>query len=147
MTASGATIAFGQAPDGTEATGTPAHCVPGQGAWQVIGYSVQGRPLRAMQVGHGPRRVLWIGGIHGDEPQGSVATASLAAAFDAAGLGATTTLTILEDDNPDGRALERVDNANGVDLNRNFPATNFDTQDPQAGGHRSVSPNPARSTT
>jgi hypothetical protein len=35
------------------------------------------------------------------------------------------TLTILEDANPDGAAMNVRGNANGVDLNRNFPARNF----------------------
>ena len=81
----------------------------------------------------GPRKVLWIGGIHGDEPQGIMATRALPGAFGAAGLGHRVTLTILEDDNPDGRALHTRDNANHVDLNRNFPARNFDATNPEYG--------------
>jgi predicted deacylase len=87
---------------------------------------VKGRPLRIIDVGSGPRHVLWIGGIHGDEPEGRAATAALADAFMAADLGQSVTLTILEDANPDGRAAFTRANANGVDLNRNFPSSNFD---------------------
>ena len=101
--------------------------------WQTIGRSVEGRPLRVLRVGTGPRKVLWIGGIHGDEPQGAVATDSLAAAFNEAGLGSRATLTILEDDNPDGRTAHTRDNANHVDLNRNFPARNFDNTNAEYG--------------
>lgn len=102
--------------------------------WQTIGHSVEGRPLRMLRVGHGRRTVLWIGGIHGDEPQGVVATASLAGAFEQAGLESRVTLVILEDDNPDGRVRHTRDNANHVDLNRNFPARNFDKTNPENGG-------------
>jgi protein MpaA len=101
--------------------------------WQVLGTSVQGRPIRSLTVGHGPRTVLFVGGIHGDEPEGAYSTAQLPAAFAAAGLADTVTLTILEDANPDGRAAGTRSNANGVDVNRNFPASNFDTTNPMWG--------------
>ena len=94
--------------------------------WRHIGTSVEGRPLRALVVGHGPRRVLWIGGIHGDEREGSVATRELPHAFaELPGAGSQVTLTIVEDVNPDGTAAGTRTNGNGVDLNRNYPARNF----------------------
>jgi predicted deacylase len=101
--------------------------------WQSIGTSVQGRPLRLRRVGTGSRKVLWIGGIHGNEPEGAVATAALPAAFESAGLGAAVSLLIVEDVNPDGRAAKTRTNAHGVDLNRNFPARNFDASNPEYG--------------
>lgn len=114
-----------------EPTAPPA---PTTSAWEDVATSVRGRPIRVQTVGHGPRKVLFIGGIHGDEPEGAVATAELPAAFDAAGLADAVTLTIMEDANPDGRAAGTRENANGVDINRNFPASNFDTTDPSNGG-------------
>jgi hypothetical protein len=92
----------------------------------VIGRSVEGRPLRLLRVGRGPRRVLWIGGIHGDEREGQVATAELPRAFlDTPGAAEAVTLTILEDANPDGSVHGTRENRNGVDLNRNYPAANY----------------------
>ena len=108
--------------------------VPADGPWRTAGTSVRGRPIRTMTLGHGPRRVLFIGGIHGDEAEGSYTTAQLPAAFTAAGLTDRVTLTIIEDANPDGRAAKTRGNANGVDVNRNFPAPNFDPADPANGG-------------
>jgi len=78
--------------------------------------------------------VLLIGGIHGDEPEGAYATAQIPVAFAAANLAGGVTLTIIEDANPDGRAAAQRGNANGVDINRNFPASNFDTNEPSYGG-------------
>ncbi len=94
-------------------------------AWQTFGFSVEGRPLLVRHIGGGPRRVLWVGGIHGNEREGSVATDALPGAFAAQGLGDRVTLSIVEDVNPDGSAAGTRGNANGVDLNRNFPASNF----------------------
>src|SRR5262249_20156710 len=47
---------------------------PGVNGWEEVGTSVQGRPIRVRTLGHGPRKVLFIGGIHGDEREGAVAT-------------------------------------------------------------------------
>ncbi len=111
------------AADAAEATATPAAARP---RWQHAGDSVEGRPLRVLRVGHGPRRVVWIGGIHGDEREGQVATAELPRAFAALpGAAAAVTLTILEDATPDGSARGTRGNRNGVDLNRNYPARNY----------------------
>ena len=94
--------------------------------WKEVGTSVQGRPIRTVTLGSGSRKVLWVGGIHGDEREGSHATASLPRAFrETPGATDKVTLTILEDVNPDGTALGVRWNANGVDLNRNYPSTNF----------------------
>ncbi len=98
---------------------------PTVSAWRELGRSVEGRSIRARTVGSGPRKVLWIGGIHGNEPEGSIATASVPADFLAAELADRVTLTIVEDLNPDGRAADKRGNANGIDLNRNFPSRNF----------------------
>lgn len=77
---------------------------------------------------------MYVGGIHGDEPEGSYTTSQLPAAFLASGQSQEVTLTIVEDANPDGRAAKTRDNAHGVDINRNFPAVNFDSSDPAHGG-------------
>lgn len=98
----------------------------GPTAWRTVGSSVEGRPLIARTVGYGPRRVLWIGGIHGNEREGALATEELPHAVFDRGLDDAVTLTILQDANPDGSAASRRENKNGVDLNRNFPALNFD---------------------
>lgn len=94
---------------------------------RTIGWSVQGRPIRLQIAGRGPRTVLWIGGVHGDETEGAAATAALPqAVIDRPGLPEQITLHVVQDLNPDGRAAGSRGNANGVDLNRNFPAPSFE---------------------
>jgi hypothetical protein len=94
--------------------------------WERIGTSVEGRPLKVARLGRGPRRVLWVGGIHGNEREGRVATAELPRELlMTPGALEQVTLTILEDVNPDGTGRNTRGNANGVDLNRNYPAGNF----------------------
>lgn len=94
--------------------------------WGEVGQSVRGLPILLRTLGQGPRKVLFIGGIHGDEAEGAYTTEQLPAAFIEEGLADAVTLTIIEDANPDGRAAGTRTNANGVDVNRNFPASNFD---------------------
>lgn len=120
----------GQASDGAIATdgsaSLPATEKIWRPQWQTIGTSRQGRPLRITRLGQGPRRVLWLGGIHGNEREGRISTAELPRALLATpGACETITLTILEDVNPDGTAQNTRGNAHGVDLNRNYPADNF----------------------
>lgn len=94
---------------------------PSTRQWRQIGRSVEGRPIEALTVGEGPTRVLVIGSIHGDEIESLDATDALVDLLD----DAEVTVRIVRDLNPDGTARGRRTNANGVDLNRNFPASNF----------------------
>jgi len=99
---------------------------PPTGPWFTLATSHEGRAIRAATFGHGPRRVLFVGGIHGDEREGARAAQALPEAFLAVpGAAERATLTVIEDLNPDGMARGRRTNARGVDLNRNFPATSF----------------------
>jgi hypothetical protein len=121
-----ALLAGCRAPRTEPPSAAPADASSNLGPWEAIGHSVEGRPIRMRRVGTGPRRVLWIGGIHGNEREGSVSTEELPAAFLARpGLADQVTLTIVEDVNPDGSAANTRANRNGVDLNRNWPAANF----------------------
>jgi N-acetylmuramoyl-L-alanine amidase len=88
-------------------------------AWQTIGHSEQGRPIRAMRVGS-PRarvKVMVVGTIHGNEQAGRAVIARLRRARPPRG----TAVWLVDDANPDGTAANDRHNARGVDLNRNFP--------------------------
>ena len=97
---------------------TPA--APAQSAgWETIGSSAHQRPIRALRVGS-PRarvKVLVVGQVHGNEPAGRAVIARLRRAHPPPG----TALWLVDDANPDGSTAGTRHNANGVDLNRNFP--------------------------
>jgi murein peptide amidase A len=87
--------------------------------WRVLGRSVRGRPIRAVERGnpHSPR-ILVVGCIHGDECAGRTVVRLLARMpqpLDA-------DLWLVDDLNPDGFAAGTRQNARSVDLNRNFPS-------------------------
>jgi protein MpaA len=83
----------------------------------VLGRSLDGRPIRAVEVGDRTgTRVLVVGCIHGNECAG-VAIARRLERTSPRGID----LWIVPVLNPDGRAAGARGNARGVDLNRNFP--------------------------
>jgi protein MpaA len=88
-------------------------------AAEVIGHSVQHRPLRVVRIGRAPasRTVLVVGCVHGTERAGRQITARLRHVTPPR----DTQLLVLDAANPDGCARGTRANARGVDLNRNFP--------------------------
>lgn len=111
-----------------------------QGDFTMTGrYSQQGFPLLAKSVPavnldkkHRPLRVLMMGGIHGDELTSAAIvyrwvegmTGPIAQSID---------WRIMPVVNPDGLLAKKPSrmNANGVDLNRNFPTPGWDTEAPK----------------
>ena len=85
----------------------------------VLGRSVQGRPIEAVELGdpHGPMRAVVVGCIHGNEPAGI----SVVQQLERIPLPPRLDLWLVVDMNPDGRAAHTRVNAHQVDLNRNFP--------------------------
>lgn len=84
-----------------------------------FGFSVRGRPLMVTEIGNpaSRHRVLIVGCIHGSECSGIAITTALRAAVPPTDVE----FWLVPDLNPDGYALGTRQNANGVDLNRNFP--------------------------
>lgn len=90
-----------------------------------IGTSLQGRAIRAVTFGHGPRSVLLWSQMHGDE---ATATMALADIFRFLADGGTDplrlrleqglTITFVPMLNPDGAELFQRENAQGIDVNR-----------------------------
>ena len=85
----------------------------------LLGRSVRRRPIRAVVVGRrsARRAVLVVGCVHGDEPAGIAVTRALRTAPPPPGVA----LWLVDAVNPDGCAAGILQNARGVDLNRNSP--------------------------
>ena len=95
------------------------------GQYHVIGRSLRGRPIIAQVFGAGSDVTLIIGTIHGDEAAGTPLVRRLARHLeDNRHLLQGRTVVLVPTANPDGKAAVTRGNARGVDLNRNFPATN-----------------------
>ena len=95
-------------------------CSPVAQARQVlIGRSVRGRPIIAKVLGpdDAPRKILLVGCIHGNECAGLAILSALARQPVPKGIQ----LWLVGELNPDGTAAGTRQNADGVDLNRNFP--------------------------
>ena len=89
----------------------------------VIGTSVQGRPIELHQFGAGPRPVLVMAAIHGDEPTSAFVANAL---LDYLRQNPTPVpVAVIPVANPDGYASNTRTNSHQVDLNRNFPAGNW----------------------
>jgi len=95
---------------------------------EVIGYSVEGRPLEVYKFGKGTQERMIVAGIHGGDEWNTVTLANQLIVYlnqNPNVIPENVILYILPNLNPDGEARAhnkygRV-NHNGVDLNRNFP--------------------------
>jgi Zinc carboxypeptidase len=92
----------------------------------VIGTSAQGRPIEAVQIGAGPRKLVVVGATHGGpEANTYQLTLDLIAHFRANPdqVPPTVRLYLIPSINPDGLAIGWRFDAAGVDLNRNMNTT------------------------
>ena len=85
----------------------------------VIGRSVRGRAITAKVLGPdtAPRKILLVGCVHGNECAGITILSALARLRPPSGIQ----LWLVPEMNPDGTAADTRQNADRVDLNRNFP--------------------------
>lgn len=98
---------------------------PLQGRGILLGTSVENRPIRALVLGQGPDTILIMATIHGNENAGTPLSMRLISHLERhPGLLNGRRVIFLPVTNPDGYHDNRRTNANGVDLNRNFPAEN-----------------------
>ncbi|UCD74654.1 MAG: DUF2817 domain-containing protein [Phycisphaerales bacterium] len=92
----------------------------------IIGRTAAGRAVSCRFLGDGPETVLILAGIHGSEPAGTPLVEALHVHLrDNPRPVEGRTIVLLPAANPDGISNGTRTNAQGVDLNRNFPAGNF----------------------
>lgn len=85
------------------------------------GSSADGIPLHVYLPDSGRAEVLLLAAIHGDEPETTVAVSEALRCLPAGDLRAAVILC----GNPDGMLRGTRGSARGVDLNRNFPTSNW----------------------
>lgn len=88
---------------------------------QIFGTAMSKYPLYHVSFGRGPKHVLVIGGVHGDEPAGTYAALDLISDFEQfRKYGKDFTIHIYPCMNPWGYEHDTRENAAGLDLNRGF---------------------------
>jgi protein MpaA len=113
-----------------------------QHAW-VIGTSEEGRPIQVELYGTRGPIIYLLAAIHGNE-RSAVTWGERARAYLMGGLAERVGVRVvfMQATSPDGIHYASRRNVNNVDLNRNFPADNFDTT--AGGGSRPLSEKESR---
>jgi len=95
----------------------------------IIGRTPGNRAISCRLLGDGPEVVLIMATIHGNEPAGTPLVEALHVHLrDHPEPVAGRTIMLIPVANPDGFSNRTRTNARGVDLNRNFPAGNFQSR-------------------
>ena len=101
----------------------PAQAPPAR--HELIGRSAQGRPIMVQVAGKGEDTTLVMAAIHGDEPAGTMLVNQLEEYLrDNPRALEGRRVVMLPVANPDGLAAGTRENVHGIDLNRNFQASN-----------------------
>lgn len=105
-----------------------------------LGRSAEGRPLTLYVFGSTGPATLVMGGVHGSEPTGAEVAERLAQFLRThPDSRRGRVVGVLPRANPDGLARNTRGNANGVDVNRNFPAKNW-RKSPKGDSHGGPEP-------
>lgn len=94
-----------------------------------IGTSVQGRSITGYKFGNGGSYIVFVGGLHGNEKSSTITLNSWVDELErlSQNIPSDKTIIVIPNTNPDGYAVSSRLNANGIDLNRNFPSNNWQT--------------------
>lgn len=91
---------------------------------KVFGITREKLPLISYSFGHSQKRILILGGVHGDEPEGVVLCKYLLTKF-LQSFPFALEITIVPEFNPEGILRKTRQNSAGVDLNRNLPTKSW----------------------
>lgn len=94
---------------------------------KILGKSVKGKDIKGYFFGNENcfNKTIIIGGIHGTEPQSSEICELYLKEVKDKPFPQDSFLVLIPCINPDGISLKTRGNANGVDLNRNFPSSGW----------------------
>jgi protein MpaA len=96
--------------------------------WSITGGTNRGNEIMMRVFGSGPKTVLIIGGIHGDEPASVIAVIRLAKHLEK-NPGLTKNRAVLIPClNPDGLRIGTRTNGNKIDINRNYPSSTWSSE-------------------
>lgn len=102
-----------------------ARVLPDLPGAEAVGTSVKGNPIERLVLGTGPEVVMIMATIHGNENAGTPLVLKLADILKSnPALLKGKTVVLLPVVNPDGFLADMRYNARGIDLNRNFAASN-----------------------
>jgi len=92
-------------------------------------FSVENRPIEIHAFGSGPKTTLIMAGVHGDEQDGVDVVRAVLSSLSATPVNTLEgqRIVVMTCANPDGYAANTRQNANGIDINRNFPDKTFGT--------------------
>ena len=91
----------------------------------IIGTSTKGLDIEMFKLTDGSKKVLIMGGVHGDEPEGYTFAENFLRRGDWKALEGKLSLYVIPRLNPDACLSNTRLNANGVDLNRNMPTKDW----------------------
>lgn len=102
--------------------------------------SAQKRPIETLLFGTGTRRIVFLASLHGDEPQSVGVVEQLAQHLAShPDLLAGCKVLLVRCANPDGLEGRFSLNSRGVDLNRNFPGSNWSKTPDRRSGSKAAS--------